>query len=257
MPTLDLTDTAALVTGASRGFGRGIATALTAAGTHVIGLARTAGPLHELHEQLGDRFTPVTGDATDPTLARDLIARYPPQTLVLKAGAVPAMSPVHEQTWETFSRNWHVDTRHVFQWTREALELPLSAGSVVVAVSSGAALRGSPLSGGYAGAKATVRFISAYAAEESGRAALGIRFRTMLPQLTPATDLGTAGVLGYADRGGVEVSPFLESFQPVLTPEQVGNAVVDLAVTADGPAHAEFLISGRGLRPVPQPQPPR
>jgi hypothetical protein len=34
---------------------------------------------------------------------------------------------------------------------------------VVLTISSGAALRGSPLSGGYAGAKATVRFISAYA----------------------------------------------------------------------------------------------
>ena len=129
MPTLDLTDTTALVTGASRGFGRGIATALTAAGAQVIGLARTAGPLHELHEQLGDRFTPVIGDATDPALARDLIARYRPKTLVLNAGAVPAMSPVHDHTWETFSRNWHADTRHVFEWTREAPPTPLRYAS--------------------------------------------------------------------------------------------------------------------------------
>jgi NAD(P)-dependent dehydrogenase (short-subunit alcohol dehydrogenase family) len=257
MPITDLTDTTALVTGASRGFGRGIATALTAAGARVIGLARTAEPLHELREQLGDRFTPVTGDATDPDLAHDLIAQYRPQTLVLNAGAIPAMGPVHEHTWQTFSRNWHVDTRHVFGWTREALRLPLAVGSVVVAVSSGAALRGSPLSGGYAGAKATIRFISAYAAEESDRAALGIRFRTVLPQLTPATDLGTVGVAGYAEREGVEVSTFLGSFQPVLTAEQVGKAVVELAVAADGPAHAEFMITSSGMHPVPQPQPPR
>ena len=39
---------------------------------------------------------------------------------------------------------------------------------MVIAVSSGAALRGSPLSGGYAGAKATIRFIASYAADESG-----------------------------------------------------------------------------------------
>jgi hypothetical protein len=51
----------------------------------------------------------------------------------------------------------------VFHWTREALLVPLDPGSVVVAFSSGAALQGSPLSGGYAGAKATIRFVSAYA----------------------------------------------------------------------------------------------
>ncbi len=253
MHTTDLTDTTAIVTGASRGFGRGIATALTAAGARVIGIARTAGPLHELHEQLGERFTPVPGDATDADLAHELIAKYRPHTLVLNAGATPAMAPLHEQSWETFSRNWHVDTRHVFGWTREALRLPLDAGSVVVAVSSGAALRGSPLSGGYAGAKATIRFISAYAAEESDRAALGIRFRTMFPQLTPTTDVGTAGAAGYAEREGVDVSTFVQGLQPLLTPEQVGRAVVDLAVGVDGPAHAEFLINGGGVHPVPRP----
>jgi hypothetical protein len=56
------------------------------------------------------------------------------------------MAPVHEQTWETFSRNWHADTRHVFTWTRAALREPLAPGSVVVAMSSGAALGGPPLS---------------------------------------------------------------------------------------------------------------
>jgi 3-oxoacyl-[acyl-carrier protein] reductase len=38
----------------------------------------------------------------------------------------------------------------------------LRPGSRVVVFSSGAALGGSPLSGGYAGAKATQRFIAAY-----------------------------------------------------------------------------------------------
>lgn len=249
----DLIDTTALVTGASRGFGRGIAVALADTGAHVVGLARTAGPLQELHEQLGDRFTPVLGDATDPDLAHDLIAKYRPRTLVLNAGAIPAMGPLHKQTWETFSRTWQVDTRHVFEWTREGLTLPLDSGSVVIAVSSGAALLGSPQSGGYAGAKSTIRFISAYAAEESERAALGIRFLTVLPQLTPATELGTVGVAGYAERQGVDVASFLESFGPVLTPAQVGQAVVELAVTVGGPASTEFTITARGLHAVPRP----
>jgi NAD(P)-dependent dehydrogenase (short-subunit alcohol dehydrogenase family) len=53
-----------------------------------------------------------------------------------------------------------VDVQHAFHWTREALLRPLEPGSTVIAVSSGAALRGSPISGGYAGAKAAIRFLT-------------------------------------------------------------------------------------------------
>ena len=70
-------------------------------------------------------------------------------------------------------------------------------------MSSGAAVAGSPLSGGYAGAKATIRFITGYAAEESERAGLGIRFVSMLPRLTVATDLGSVAMAAYARRAGI------------------------------------------------------
>ena len=90
----------------------------------------------------------------------------------------------------------------MFNWTREALLAPLAPGSTVITLSSGAALRGSPLSGGYAGAKAAIRFLTAYAAEESARAGLGIRFVSLLPQLTPATALGAVFATAYAARQG-------------------------------------------------------
>ncbi len=185
MPTQELSGTTALVTGASRGFGRAIAVVLAKHGAHVAGVARDRGRLEELHAQLGGTFTPVAADAADPVVAGQLLDRYRPRTLVLNAGAAPLTRPVHRQTWQTFSRNWDVDVQHVFNWTREALLLPLEPGSAVIAISSGAAVNGSPLSGGYAGAKATIRFIASYAAAESGRNALGIRFISVLPQLTP------------------------------------------------------------------------
>lgn len=250
MPTTDLTGTTALVTGASRGFGRGIARELAAHGAQVIGLARRSGPLGELQELIGDRFTPVVGDATDQDLAHALLVEHQPRTLVLNAGAVPSMGPLQDQTWETFSTNWHVDTRQAFGWTCEALRLPLPPGSVVISVSSGSALRGSPMSGGYAGANSTVRFISAYAASESERGGLGLRFRTLFPQLTPTTGLGTVGVEWYAQRAGVSVATFLESAGPALTPEQVGNAVADLALEDGGPTLGEHLLTAAGVRVV-------
>ena len=172
MTTQDLTGAPALVTGASRGFGRGIAVALSEAGARVTGVARDRAGLDELRDQLGSSFTPVAADAADPTIAGQLIDTYRPRVLVLNAGASPLSRPIHQHTWQTFSRNWDVDVQHVFHWIREALLAPLGPGSTVITLSSGAALRGSPLSGGYAGAKATIRFITAYAAAEAERAGL-------------------------------------------------------------------------------------
>jgi hypothetical protein len=126
----------AVVTGAGRGFGRAIATALVAGGVHVVGVARHEDALDAVRDDFGGLFTSVAGYATDDALAHDVIRRYRPGLLVLNAGAAPHMAPVHEQTWESFSRNWNTDTRHAFAWTRAALREPLAPGSVVVAMLS-------------------------------------------------------------------------------------------------------------------------
>jgi NAD(P)-dependent dehydrogenase (short-subunit alcohol dehydrogenase family) len=245
----DLSGTTAIVTGASRGFGRGTAVALHAAGAHVVGIARDRAPLDELRAELGDAFTPVAADAADPVAAGHLIDTYQPRVLVLNAGVSPLSRPLHEHTWETFSRPWDVDVRHAFHWTREALLRPLPPGSAVVALSSGAALQGSPLSGGYAGAKATIRFLTAYAADESERAGLGIRFTAVLPQLTPATGLGAAAVAAYAARAGMDVEAYLKDRGPALTPEQAGAAITAL-IGDPGHDQRAYLLTAAGLRPL-------
>jgi NADP-dependent 3-hydroxy acid dehydrogenase YdfG len=250
MSAQQLSGTTALVTGASRGLGRGVAAALVHAGATVIGVARTQDRLTAVAAELGGQFTPVAADAADPVVAGQLIDQYQPRLIVLAAGAAPLSRPLHQQTWLTFSRNWEVDVQQVFGWLREALLRPLAPGSVVIAFSSGAAVAGSPLSGGYAGAKATIRFIAAYAADESERNALGIRFISVLPQLTPATDLGAAAVAGYAARAGLDVTEFLATRGPALTPEQAGQAILDLASDA-GPGAGAYLLSAAGLKELP------
>ena len=234
-PNNTLAGSTVIVTGASRGFGRGIAEAFTAAGADVIGVARTGGT--------------VTADAADPATAHRLIEQYQPRTVVLCAGAAPQMSPLQEQTWESFSKNWNVDVAQAFHWVREALLRPLAPGSTVIAFSSGAAINGSPLSGGYAGAKATVRLITSYAALESQRAGLGIDFVSVLPSLTPSTDLGAQAVAAYAERQGVDVEEFVRSLPAVLTAEQVGKSVLELATV--GPReHRAYTLSSAGLSPL-------
>ncbi|HEY6313736.1 MAG TPA: SDR family oxidoreductase [Streptosporangiaceae bacterium] len=244
----ELAGATALVTGASRGFGRGIATALSRAGAQVVGVARDRGPLEELRAELGGSFTAVSADAADPVAAGQLIDTWRPAVLVLNAGATPLPRPIQNHTWQTFSRNWEVDVAHVFHWTREALLAPLAPGSVVVTMSSGAALRGSPLSGGYAGAKAAIRWLTTYAAEESGRADLGIRFVSVLPQLTAATALGAVFAAAYAARQGADGA--VSGGGPALTTDQVGQAITDLA-TGDAYDQDAYLITAAGLRPMP------
>src|SRR3984957_6864651 len=185
-PVSRLSGTSAVVTGASRGFGRATAAALVQAGATVAGIARSGSQLAELREQLGPRFVPVVADAADPVSAAQLLDQFRPAILVLNAGASPLTRPLHRHTWESFSRNWAVDVQQVFHWTREAVLAPLDPGSVVVAFSSGAARHGSPLSGGYPGAKATIRFIAPHAA---GRAAAG-RPRHPVPRGAAGPDPG-------------------------------------------------------------------
>jgi len=193
----------------------------------------------------------VTADAADPVAAGHLIDAYRPGILVLNAGASPLPRPIQRHTWETFSRNWEVDVKHAFHWTREALLAPLEPGSTVIALSSGAAVKGSPLSGGYAGAKSTIRWLTSYAADESRRAGLGIRFVSLLPRLTPATSLGAAAVAGYAARQGVDAAAYIEGMGEVLTPDQAGKAVLGL-IAEDPPGHEAYLLTASGLAPLPR-----
>jgi NADP-dependent 3-hydroxy acid dehydrogenase YdfG len=237
----------ALVTGASRRFGRGIATALSGAGAQVVGVARDRGPLEDLHAELGESFTAVSADAADPTVAGQLIDTCRPAILVLNAapprcrgGPAPHVADVQPQLGHRRSARVPLDARGAAR--------PACPGSVVITLSSGAALRGSPLSGGYAGAKATIRFISSYVADESGREALGIRFVSVLPQLTPATALGGVYVAAYAARQGMDTAAFLEASGPALTAEQAGKAIVDL--TGPGYDQDAYLLTATGLSPV-------
>jgi NADP-dependent 3-hydroxy acid dehydrogenase YdfG len=169
--------------------------------------------------------------------------------LVLNAGAHPLLRPLHKYSWETFSSNWEVDVRHVFNWTREALLAPLDPGSVVVTVSSGAALQGSSIGGSYSGAKATILFMTGFAAEESDREKLGIRFVSAVPGLNAGTALGHAAATAHAQREGVSLDRFLQRLDPTLTPERVGQEIAALATGSEFDSGA-YRVTANGLTPV-------
>jgi NAD(P)-dependent dehydrogenase (short-subunit alcohol dehydrogenase family) len=235
----------AIVVGASRGLGRGAAEALVRAGADVVGVARDATALAGTAAATGIRAEP--GDATDPALAARLLAEHRPDLVVLAAGCLPPAGPLHKLGWDEFSANWHTDVKLTFEWLGAALRLPLSAGARTVVFSSGAALRGSPVSGGYAGAKATQRFITAYAQDEARRAGLALTFTAVLPTLTPATDLGGFAIRAYAARDGESAQAVAARVGDPLTPAHAGAAIVELATGEPGPA---YLLTASGLAPL-------
>jgi NAD(P)-dependent dehydrogenase (short-subunit alcohol dehydrogenase family) len=247
----DVSGRTTVVVGASRGLGRGIALAFAEAGAPVVAVARTGPALAELAATTSANIRTEVADAADATVAWSLLDQYEPGVLVLVAGANPVMRPLQHQTWETFSVNWHTDVKIAFTWLREALLTPLPPGSRVVVVSSGAAINGSPASGGYAGSKATQRFLAAYAQEESRRAGLDIAVTAVLPRMTPFGEVGRRGVRAYAARSGQTEEEYLQQLGEPLTPEIAGSALVDLVGADPATTAPEYLLTGAGLQKLP------
>src|SRR5205809_6190854 len=187
----------AVVVGGSRGFGRGVVERLIARGMTVTAVARNARDLEELTRETSAKI--IVADATDEQASERILSETKPNLLVLSAGTPLDLRPLYEHTWETFSRPWEVDTKLTFLWVRAVLRANEGPEHVVV-FGSGAALFGSPLSGGYAGAKKMNAFIAEYASGLASRTKRPIRFHCLIPPMSPHTEFGAAAASAYAQR---------------------------------------------------------
>jgi NAD(P)-dependent dehydrogenase (short-subunit alcohol dehydrogenase family) len=239
-----------VIVGASRGVGRAIARRMAAEGAHVLAVGRKHASLEQLARELPGTKT-LALDAAAEAAPASVFAALRPDLLVLCGGAKPPGRPIHELSWEEFAVNWETDVRISFSFCREALRLPLPPGATVIVISSGAALGGSPISGGYAGAKRTQMFIANYAQKESERLKLGVRFFALAPaRIMPDTELGRFAVESYARYLGISPVEFVEGMSSRQTPEDVANATAKLAThLADYPGSV-FTISGEGIAPA-------
>jgi NAD(P)-dependent dehydrogenase (short-subunit alcohol dehydrogenase family) len=237
----------AVVVGGSRGIGQAIVRALAAEGAAVWALGRDAERLDQLKRE-NDGVQTLVADVTDPQTATETLRATRPDILVLSAGATPLMAPVHQQSWEQFSRTWETDVHMTFSFGKQVMLLPLAPGSVVVIISSGAAIGGSALSGGYAGAKRMQWFLAHYLQQESDALQRGIRFVVLLPkQIIGTTELGHTAAAAYAAHQGISEQTFLERFAAPLTPERVGQGVVDLLTDQAYAKGIAFSISSQEL----------
>jgi hypothetical protein len=121
-------------------------------------------------------------------------------------------------------------------------QLPLKPGSRVLVGSSGAAQNGSPLSGGYGGAKRMLWFMAQYANGVSKQKVLGIRFQTIVPlQIVGDTGVGDAGANAYARAMGIQRDEFLARFGAPMPPREFGEKVVSVL---DDPKYADGFAFG-------------
>ena len=239
----DLKNQRVIVTGGSSGLGLGVVEALVAHGAKVTVVARNAQRLAEVESRLA--VTTAAGDVTDKALAVSLLREVRPAVLVLNAGAKPALGPLHMQSWEDFSGPWNSDVKAGFHWIQEALRLPLDRGSRVLIVSSGAAVAGSPMSGGYAGAKRMLWLMASYANGVSAELDLGIRFQALVPQqMTAAGGVGQVASEYYSRRKGISPEQFLAGFGKPLSAQDYGDYVVRILTEAQYEEAPAFGIKG-------------
>jgi NAD(P)-dependent dehydrogenase (short-subunit alcohol dehydrogenase family) len=170
-----------------------------------------------------------------------------PDILVISAGALPPTAPLYKQNWREFALNWEADVKITFHFFKAALSRPLPQGTSVILIASGAALAGSPNSGGYAGAKRTQMFMANYSQKESDRLGLGLQFMTLAPRIMPDTELGKHAVAGYSRYLGISEVDFVKGMASPPSASDVAAAVLELATNPDQSKGKVFVVSGKGL----------
>lgn len=203
-------------------------------------VARDSDALESVRARLG--VATISADVTDKTAAHRILAEVRPDVLVLNAGATPRMGRLDQLSWADFSATWETDVKAGLHWMQAALNLPLKPGSRVLVGSSGAAANGSPLSGGYAGAKRMLWFMAKYANGVAEQKRLGIRFQAIVPlQIIGGTGVGDEASAAYARAMGVEREAYLARFSAPLPPRAFGDYLV---AVLDDPQYAKGVAFG-------------
>lgn len=232
-----------VVTGGSRGLGLGLVEALVDHGAQVTVVARGAAALESVCMRLG--VATISADVTDAAVAQRVLTDIRPDIVALNAGVTPSMGRLDQLSWEAFSAPWETDVKAGLHWLQAALNLPLKPGSRVLVSSSGAAQNGSPLSGGYAGAKRMLWMMAKYANAVSEQKRLGIRFQAIVPlQIVGDTGVGNEAAGAYARAMAITPAAFLARFGAPLLPRDYGENLVSVLEDARYASGFAFGLKG-------------
>jgi len=237
----------ALIIGGSRGVGHDLSVKLSNLGVKTTAVARNKTDLNNLKSE-APSIDIIAQDATEDGVAEKLISEVSPDLLMLVGGYLPKMQPMTDMNWQEFSATWNTDTKIAFEFTKAALLHPMPMGSAIVSFASGAALFGSPLSGGYAGAKRMQHYISNYGKREADLRELGLNFYTIYPkQLIAGTDIGNDASLAYATANSIPQEKFMKQWDQPLTPDLISENVINLLSDDTGDNCGTYAITGTNM----------
>jgi 3-oxoacyl-[acyl-carrier protein] reductase len=238
----------AVITGAGRGIGRGIATAYARAGASVVLAARTVAELDDVAAEIeadGGRAVAVPTDVTQPAQVDALFARVDDELggadlLVANAGGTFGGGPVEESDLDAWRATFSLNVDGVFLCARAAIpQLRARGGGKIIVMGSGAGRRAGPGWGSYASAKAATAMLVRVLAQELRADHIAVNeivpgpVRTVLIENLPSSVAGTMA--------GVATEWF-------KTPEAVADLALYLArLPNDGPTAQTFSLLGRDM----------
>jgi 3-oxoacyl-[acyl-carrier protein] reductase len=243
----------ALVTGASKGIGAGIAKLLAAAGAAVIVNYATDRPgaetVVEAITALGGRATSIQADVANASDVARLFAEAsksfgPLDVLVNNAGVYQAM-PIAELTTEEFHRELNVNLLGPLLVIRESLRYFGPGGGSIINIGSGASRSHSPGYSIYSASKAGLDAVTCVLAKEL--APRKIRVNSVNPGATLSEGTKAAGLYGV----GSDFEKQLTALTPLGrmgTPEDIAKVVAFLASEDSGWLTGELIFAAGGLR---------
>ena len=247
----DLHEHVAVVTGAGRGIGEGIAVSLAEAGAAVVVAARRTNEIEAVATKIrsnGGRAVALTTDVTDDDavdrLAQAAIDEFGALTIwVNNAGGSPLRMPLSELPREEWDRTIALNLTSVYVGSMAAAR-HMSKGSIIN-ISSGAGTGPVPGSAHYGAAKAATNSLTWTLSAEL---APDIRVNGIAPGAIPTEVMLTA--VGRTEN---ELDQLLTDWRIPLgrlgTPQDIGAACVYLASDAAGWVTGEILRVGGGAKP--------
>jgi NAD(P)-dependent dehydrogenase (short-subunit alcohol dehydrogenase family) len=191
---IDLDGRVALVTGASRGIGRAIATALSAAGAEVMISSRKQDALDEAAGTMAGEVATFAANAGDPEQAEACVAATVERfgrvdVLVNNAATNPYMGPAIEIDLPRYDKTFDVNLRGPLVWTQLTHRAWMAEhGGSVLNIASIGGLSVEPSIGVYNTTKAGIIYLTKTLAAELGPA---VRVNAIAPGLVK-TDMARA-----------------------------------------------------------------